>query len=397
VPSDCKKAYESAQDEVQAFISTTLDTEITQKQGELFSQVDLSENRIPSSATQAVKRFLSCGSSAEMLSPEGIEDEIAEAILNWALEQAGERRKASAAALRKKLETLLWREWRELRIGPESVNTRSSDELAMIIRRQRKDFPYRESAFYCYRDSGIKVVDTSSPVDNSFLNKMKSFGVEVVARYYGYTKSAPPPDGRTIGDWQTKKVISSVEVEKLLAKNMASIAVFQYLGGVERTFANWRVRAPSDADRALQLAEELGQPKGTLIYFAVDGNFVRNEQVPCKRVNGRAGDCSEEVYSYFGVVSEKLKNANYRVGVYGSGETCKQLKKRNLVDACWMNFSPSHEGRTWGLQAGNVSLRQISDVRRDDDPGDIRRCSRELDFNEIRAPEFGQFIYKPSI
>jgi hypothetical protein len=76
VPSDCKKAYESAQDEVQAFISTTLDTEITQKQGELFSQVDLSENRIPSSATQAVKRFLSCGSSAEMLSPEGIEDEI---------------------------------------------------------------------------------------------------------------------------------------------------------------------------------------------------------------------------------------------------------------------------------------------------------------------------------
>ena len=125
-PPECKKEYQSARDQIQAFIGTTLDTEIAQKESRLFSKVNLAEDRIPPTTKQAVSNFLTCGTNSEILANEGIGDDIAEEILKWALEQADAQRKASAAALRKKLDTLLWKEWGLLRAGNESASLESA-------------------------------------------------------------------------------------------------------------------------------------------------------------------------------------------------------------------------------------------------------------------------------
>jgi hypothetical protein len=172
-------------------------------------------------------------------------------------------------------------------------------DLATIFDRQRKNFLFgKSSSYYCYPNSAVKVVDTAKPLDQDFLDEQKDFGVEVVARFYGYTDTDRPPYGNSVGLFQTKKVITSSEVEMLKQKGMASIAVFQYLSDEESTFANWKVRAAADASRALKLAEELGQPKGTTIYFGADGDFVHNLKRTCRRYEEGSGNCTNEVLNF---------------------------------------------------------------------------------------------------
>jgi len=131
-----------------------------------------------------------------------------------------------------------------------SIKVSDAGDLKTILDRQRSNFPSENSSTYCSAGSNIKVVDTSSPVTATYLDRLRKFGVEVVARYYGYTDTDLPPDGSVPTAFQIAKVIKSGEAELLSSNGMASIAVFQYHSQNEATFANWKVRAPADAKRA---------------------------------------------------------------------------------------------------------------------------------------------------
>jgi hypothetical protein len=264
-------------------------------------------------------------------------------------------------------------------------------ELTTIFDRQRADFTTRDSASYCSRNSQIKVVDTSVPLDQIFLDNMKSFGVEVIARYYGYTDKNRPPDDSAVSEFQSNKVIRKFEVDLIKKNEMASIVVFQYLSQSESTFANWRIRAPADADRALALADDLGQPKGTTIYFGADGDFVNNYDRACVKQKKGAGNCTKEILEYFSIVSDRVVKQGYVVGVYGSGATCKLLTEtKRFATRCWLDFSLMHSNREFGLKSDKTALEQLTEAKSEQQ---VRTCGRKLDFNKIRSRDFGQFAY----
>lgn len=311
-----------------------------------------------------------------------------------------------------------------------------------IFASQRGSFETDLSGEYCYPQSGVKVVDTSAPIDAGFLTRMASFGVEVVARYYNYSEDALPPGvsletWRAVPQWrldlQNRKLITAREVALLKAHGMSSIAVFQYQSDQEATFANWRIRGPADAKRALDLAKQLGQPIGSTIYFGADGDFVHHYDRPCgDDVAAKPNRCVDEVAMYFTEVSEPVQAAGYDVGVYGSGATCKLLTEAGLVSHCWLNSSVGHTGRAFGETSKFTVLRQLLDLQKYRTPkpakpvrarfetevafleafdtytqdlaahetglklrdAALERCGRDLDFNVVRSPEFGQFVYK---
>ncbi len=270
------------------------------------------------------------------------------------------------------------------------VSHSQAGELTTIFDRQRSDFTARDSGSYCAEGSRVKVVDTSVPIDQFFLDKMKSFGVEVIARYYGYTNEDRPPDDSPVSDFQSNKVIKKAEVALIKKNEMASIAVFQYLSQSEATFANWRIRAPADADRALALADQLGQPKGTTIYFGADGDFVHNLKRGCVRQDIGAGNCTGEILEYFSIVSDRVVKQGYVVGVYGSGATCKLLTGKKFATRCWLDFSLMHSDRKFGLKSDKTALEQLAEAKSEQQ---VRTCGRSLDFNKIRSRDFGQFAY----
>jgi Domain of unknown function (DUF1906) len=271
------------------------------------------------------------------------------------------------------------------------VGASFAGDLTTIFDRQRKNFQSGKSSSYCYPNSAVKVVDTSKPLNQDFLDEQKGFGVEVVARFYGYTDTDRPPDGNSVGRFQTKKVIKNSEVKMLKKNGMASIAVFQYRSNEESTFANWKVRATADARRAMTLAHQLRQPKWTTIYFGADGDFVHNLKRTCRRYEEGSGNCTNEVLEYFSLLSD-LVGKYYNLGVYGSGSSCKLLTEKQKVKHCWLNFSPGHAGREFGLKYSKTVLRQLSEAKA---PPEQQKCGgRSIDFDQVRAKDFGQFFYK---
>ena len=268
----------------------------------------------------------------------------------------------------------------------------ASSDLTTLIERQGT-MPYPKSLTYCTANSGVKVVDTSETLTPKFIKRMKSFGVEVVARYYGYDTQSRPPNGENVPRWEDQKVITKEEVELLEEAGLGSIAVFQYESDLESVFRDWKRRGPADARRSLSLAKKLGQPRRSTIYFAVDGDFVNSfTKRSCKQRGRRRGNCAAEITSYFDEVSRQVREDGYRVGVYGSGATCKLLTERGSVDMCWLNFSNGHSGRKWGLQSEHVVLRQLREAKGKTAKA---RCGRNLDANKIRKSDFGQFRYAP--
>lgn len=279
-----------------------------------------------------------------------------------------------------------------------SIGEGSASEKGSIFERQSKELqsmdfnPSKPSGDYCFSEANIKIVDTSVQVDPDFLRRMKSFGVEAIARFYGYTNEDRPPDGSKVTPFQAQKVITENEIRLLKINGMTSIAVFQYLSDSEETFANWKVRAAADANRALDLASKLKQPKKTAIYFGADGDFVHNLKRPCKRVDkDKVGNCTQEVRNYFSTVSDLLKKRDYNVGVYGSGATCEMLTRKGLVKYCWLSFSTGHTNRQFGLTSEKTVLRQLVEAK---SAKDVAKCGRRIDFNQASAKDFGQFNYE---
>jgi len=85
----------------------------------------------------------------------------------------------------------------------------------------------------------------------------------------------------------------------------------------------------ADGNDAYQLAERIGQPKGTPIYFAVDYDATEDD------VNG-------PIAHYFDGVgiglaeAQALSSGNYGIGVYGSGRTCRLVISSNRASWSWL-------------------------------------------------------------
>jgi hypothetical protein len=211
---------------------------------------------------------------------------------------------------------------------------------------------------FCRTDPRVEAVDSSAPVTQSFLDQMKAIGIKAIIRYYDHEDETLPG-----------KTLRRRERDVIVMNGLKMGVVFQHKND---KFASFTVlRGRQDAERSLMLAAENAQPRGSAIYFGVDGPWNTSYELAA-------------IMAYFQEVHAKLAGSGYRVGVYGSGLVCNILLANGLAELCWLaaptswpDFSAWYQTKRWKLVQLPTS-----------------QCGgRSVDFNLANdtAAEYGQF------
>jgi len=159
---------------------------------------------------------------------------------------------------------------------------------------------------------------------------MRGIGIKTIIRYYDHEDETLPG-----------KTLRSEEHNLILANGFKTAVVFQHHNNQFASFT--APRGHQDAERSLALAGENSQPRGSAIYFGVDGSW----QTAYELAN---------IADYFRGLRAKLAGFGYRIGVYGSGLVCNMLLSTGLAELCWLGAPTSwpdyhvyYQTRQWGL------------------------------------------------
>jgi hypothetical protein len=147
----------------------------------------------------------------------------------------------------------------------------------------------------------------------SLAPRLKANGIEFVCRYYSRNPA---------------KNLSASEAQALAAEGIHLVAVWEAAG--DETSAFGAAQGEEDARDALKLAEAIGQPPGSAIYFAVDFDALANQ-------------IAELIEPYFTAVNAVIAG-KYRIGVYGSGLVCTTLREAKLAEYFWLACAGGWQG-----------------------------------------------------
>jgi hypothetical protein len=88
--------------------------------------------------------------------------------------------------------------------------------------------------------------------------------------------------------------------------------------------------------------------------------------------------------AYFREVRDRLADAGYRAGVYGSGLICNTLLRNGLAELCWLGAPTTWPGFHEYYPTKEWKLVQLPTTR----------CGgRSVDFNLANGTDYGQFGY----
>lgn len=187
-----------------------------------------------------------------------------------------------------------------------------------------------------------EIIDVPSNVADH-AHRLAEAGVKTVIRYYNHANSVKLPT----------KCLSRGELEALFEAGLSVAVVFEQRGGADGNIGDLDAEAGArDARRALALADELGQPPGSAIYFAVDSDYFRRSEL-------------DRIAPYFEKANRALSE-NYRAGVYGSGTVGRHLKNLGLVEHVWLSGSLGWSGTRGALAAGDWTIFQQTLEKRSD-------------------------------
>jgi len=149
------------------------------------------------------------------------------------------------------------------------------------------------------------------------LDKAKAVGVNFICRYYSHSSG---------------KNLSPSEARLITAAGMRIVVVWE-TNGDKYPFFSYQ-QGKTDGSAAADMAQTIGQPIDSAIYFAVDYDASPEE-------------ISANITAYFrgvrdGMSAKKPNGPTYSVGVYGSGLTCETLLKASLVDHSWLAMSSGY-------------------------------------------------------
>jgi len=149
-------------------------------------------------------------------------------------------------------------------------------------------------------------------------------GIDFVARYYSTTTHQP------------EKVLTRSEAQAISAAGMAIVTVYEDLPTQVGYFSTSRGRR--DGVNAYHTAVDLGQPRGSGIYFAVD-------------YDANQSDIANAISDYFRGVRQGFADAAqgvtplYSIGVYGSGACCDWIKAHlGIASYAWLAESSGWQG-----------------------------------------------------
>jgi hypothetical protein len=168
------------------------------------------------------------------------------------------------------------------------------------------------------------------PTDASdVLGELKTLPLAFVARYYR------DPASR----WPT---LTASEAQRLSALDVKLVTVWEWHSRDPAYFSY--ASGYNDALSAYLQAKSVRQPAGSAIYFAVDFN-ARDAAV-------------QQVAQYFrgvaaGFVAAGGGRPEYKIGVYGSGAVCAEVKAAGLAQYSWLSGSTAWDG-TLGYTGWNI-------------------------------------------
>ena len=108
----------------------------------------------------------------------------------------------------------------------------------------------------------------------------------------------------------TTKKISREEAETILSNGLRFFPIYQTTANKYEYFT--AAQGESDAQAAIATARELGLPRNTIIYFAVD----------CDPTDSQI---TSHIIPYFEKVSEILSSSIYKTGIYGTRNACSRV------------------------------------------------------------------------
>lgn len=204
------------------------------------------------------------------------------------------------------------------------------------------------------------IIDTNSNC-TKVVKWLVDRGVEVVGRYYAPSSS-------------NSKVIKRPEAQALSGAGIKIFTVFEGFGSA----ADLELTAAEGARHggiAKTQARAIGQPNGSVIYFAVEGlpSGYTSGDIPALR-------------DYFGGINGAL-GGDYTSGAYGDGVVCQTLRADGLCSHTWLaQASYSFEGSKAYYASKDWNIAQIVT---DLPPGNWKKLS--VDINE-GSDDTGSFL-----
>ena len=190
-----------------------------------------------------------------------------------------------------------------------------------------------------------------------FAGDIAAAGIKFVARYYSRSasKSLTKPEARALSR-------AGLQLLTVYQDSNDKLEVFNAVFGTKH------------ARTALDLAAKIGQPQGSAIYFAVDFDPL------AEVVRG-------PVMEYFHAVSEVFAHSPLRVGVYGSGLTCRLIRDSGFAKLTWLSQST-------GFRDYRPFLPQ-ADVVQAAPSRDLILSKLNIDDDIAQSADFGAFQLSP--
>lgn len=205
-----------------------------------------------------------------------------------------------------------------------------------------------------------QIVDADFDV-TPYLARLKAAGIKTIGRYYdrGY--------GTGIGEvcyHHPQKVLTRAEMAAIEQHGMSVFIVFQHCG---HQCANFNIdnkdtaeKGRKDAEGAVRLAEELGQPAHTPIYFAIDFDPMPGSDCALK-----SDRIWPSVEAYFDQINEVFAKTKLDVGIYGAGITSRRLKAAGRAKYFWVSTSLGHFGTPEFFNGGDWHIFQnVTEIKR---------------------------------
>lgn len=217
----------------------------------------------------------------------------------------------------------------------------------------------------------MNIIDTPNNTKRK-VDCLYTKGITTVIRYYNFSNTLNLPE----------KCLKLDEAQALSARGIQIVTVFQQRQNQSGDFS--RPRGIKTGKRVFRYAsEDIGQPFGSVIYFAVD--FDANE----REFETNIVPFYEGIRQAF--AEESDDEGSFKIGTYGSGFVCEGLSQRGLSEYTWLSMSRGFRGTKNAIKNGNYHLLQRFP--------ESTICGLSVDYNETNpnASDFGAFTIDEDI